>query len=78
MLQFSKKLYTLRKEQRLTQQQLALHVGVSKAAVSKWETGLSYPDILVSTTGLTQYFPSMRHSNGLRKQKICPLTSGIV
>lgn len=35
----------LRKEQRLTQKQLAEAVGVSDKAVSKWERGLSLPDI---------------------------------
>ena len=33
-----------RKEKGITQQELAEFVGVSKAAVSKWETGLTYPD----------------------------------
>ena len=27
----------------LSQESLARHVGVTKAAVSKWETGLTYP-----------------------------------
>lgn len=39
------KIYTLRKEKGITQEQLANAVGVSAAAVSKWETGNSYPDI---------------------------------
>ncbi len=34
-----------RKEKQITQQQLAEFVGVSKAAVSKWESGQTYPDI---------------------------------
>lgn len=34
-----------RKEKGLTQDDLASHIGVSKASVSKWETGQSYPDI---------------------------------
>lgn len=34
-----------RKEKKLTQQQLADFVGVSKAAVSKWESSQTYPDI---------------------------------
>ena len=36
---------SLRKEAGLTQQQLAEHMGVSKASVSKWETGQSLPDL---------------------------------
>lgn len=35
----------LRKESRLTQDGLASHLGVTKASVSKWETGQSYPDV---------------------------------
>lgn len=34
-----------RKEMGVTQEQVAQYIGVSKAAVSKWEKGLSYPDI---------------------------------
>lgn len=34
-----------RKEKGITQEQLAHYMGVSKASVSKWETGQSYPDI---------------------------------
>ncbi|NFS06792.1 helix-turn-helix domain-containing protein [Clostridium botulinum] len=35
-----------RKEKGITQEQLANYIGVSKASVSKWESGSSYPDIL--------------------------------
>lgn len=35
----------LRKEKGVTQDELAKFVGVSYQAVSKWETGLTYPDI---------------------------------
>lgn len=34
-----------RKEKNITQEELARYIGVSKASVSKWETGASYPDI---------------------------------
>ena len=36
---------TKRKEKSWTQEQLANAVGVSTPAVSKWETGATYPDI---------------------------------
>ena len=36
-----------RKEKGITQDELANYIGVSKASVSKWETGQSYPDILL-------------------------------
>ena len=35
----------LRKEKNMTQEQLAEKMGVSINAVSKWERGLSFPDI---------------------------------
>lgn len=35
----------MRKERRQTQEDLASFLGVTKASVSKWETGQSYPDI---------------------------------
>ena len=34
-----------RKEQNLTQEQIAIYLGVSTPAVNKWEKGSSYPDI---------------------------------
>ena len=36
-----------RREKGVTQEELAEHLGVSKPAVSKWESGQSYPDILL-------------------------------
>ena len=36
---------TLRKENKLTQQQLSKRLGVSIAAISKWETNIAHPDI---------------------------------
>jgi transcriptional regulator with XRE-family HTH domain len=36
-----------RKEKGITQEELANHLGVSKPAVSKWESEQSYPDILL-------------------------------
>jgi transcriptional regulator with XRE-family HTH domain len=44
-----------RKEAGLTQETLADFMGVSKASVSKWETGASYPDIVVLPQ-LASYF----------------------
>ncbi|MGE6537691.1 helix-turn-helix domain-containing protein [Bacillus luti] len=34
-----------RKEKGITQEKLAAYIGITKASVSKWETGQSYPDI---------------------------------
>lgn len=38
-------IYTLRKEKKLTQQQLAERMNISDKAVSKWERGLGCPDV---------------------------------
>lgn len=44
-LQIGEVIYKMRKERGITQEQLANFIGVSTAAVSKWEGGASYPDI---------------------------------
>jgi len=44
-LNIGKRIVELRRENNKTQEQLAVYVGVSVAAVSKWETKQSYPDI---------------------------------
>ena len=48
-MSFGEKLKTLRKELKLTQQQLAERVGVAKSVVSYYESGERYPsyDVLV-------------------------------
>ena len=46
-LNISKCINKKRKEKGITQEQLADYIGVSKASVSKWESGQSYPDILL-------------------------------
>jgi DNA-binding XRE family transcriptional regulator len=45
-LNLGKSIIQKRKEKGITQEKLAEYMGVSKAAVSKWESGQSYPDIL--------------------------------
>ncbi len=59
----------LRRAKGITQGELAAHLGVSKPAVSKWETGQSYPDIIllpqiaayfgVTVDALLQYSPQL-------------------
>lgn len=46
-INFSDNIAKLRKERKITQEQLAEFVGVTKASVSKWETGQSMPDVLL-------------------------------
>jgi len=60
----------MRRERGLTQDELAKYIGVTKASVSKWETGQSYPDIAllpilaayfnISIDDLMGYEPQMR------------------
>ena len=44
-INIAKKLISKRREKGNTQEEIAAYIGVSKASVSKWETGQSYPDI---------------------------------
>ena len=44
-MEFHEKLQELRKQKKLTQEQLAEKLYVSRAAVSKWESGRGYPNI---------------------------------
>lgn len=44
-MDLGRKIYELRKKNNITQEQLAIAVGVTAPAVCKWETGVSLPDI---------------------------------
>ena len=44
-MEFSEKLQTLRKQNNLTQEELAERLFVSRTAISKWESGRGYPNI---------------------------------
>lgn len=46
-LEVGKVIKVLRRENEITQEQLANFIGVSVAAVSKWESGTTYPDITI-------------------------------
>lgn len=54
-INIAKVLADKRREKGITQDELACFIGVSKASVSKWETGQSYPDI-VFIPQLASYF----------------------
>lgn len=47
MLKIGENILQKRKERGITQEELAEFIMVTKASVSKWETGQSYPDILL-------------------------------
>lgn len=44
-MSFEKKLQSLRKTSNISQEELANQLGVSRQAVSKWESGVSYPEM---------------------------------
>ncbi|MEE0859182.1 MAG: helix-turn-helix transcriptional regulator [Acutalibacteraceae bacterium] len=77
MLKFSENLTKLRRQHKITQEELANFIGVTKASVSKWETGQNLPDIMllleiatyfdVSVDTLLDYEPQ------LNKEKIASL-----
>ena len=43
--QFSENLKRIRKENNLSQEQLADELGVSRQAISKWESSVAYPEM---------------------------------
>lgn len=47
MNEFGKKLSWYRQEHAMTQEELASRIGVTAQAVSKWERGLAFPDIML-------------------------------
>ena len=62
----------IRKEQNRTQQDLANELGVSSAAVSKWERGIGFPDVslmepLAASLGITiaELFKGERTQNSV-------------
>ena len=44
-MEFNEKLQELRKQEGLTQEELAMKLYVSRTAVAKWEQGRGYPNI---------------------------------
>lgn len=46
-MDLGKNIYALRREKGITQEELAAELGVTAAAVSKWEKGATLPDVLM-------------------------------
>lgn len=46
-LNIARQILEARHQKKVTQEELASYIGVSKAAVSKWESGISFPDITI-------------------------------
>lgn len=54
-MNIGRKILELRKQKNITQEELAAELGVTAAAVSKWENGYTLPDILM-LCALADYF----------------------
>lgn len=67
-LSIAEVLVNKRKEKGITQDVLADYMGVSKASVSKWETGQSYPDITLLPLLAAYYNISVDALLGYRPQ----------
>ncbi|WP_180233374.1 helix-turn-helix domain-containing protein [Bacillus thuringiensis] len=65
---FSTMLANRRKERKVTQEQIAEYIGVSRAAVSKWEKGQSYPDITLLPKLATYFNVSIDKLLGYKPQ----------
>ena len=72
-------IFTLRKEKNITQEQLAAELGVTAAAVSKWEKGYTLPDILM-LGALADFFEvttdQLLGRNSVQKQAIIVAKTG--
>ena len=64
----SETLATLRGQHHLTQDDVARHLGITKAAVSKWECGQSLPDITLLPSIAQLYGVSLDDLFGLNKE----------
>lgn len=67
-LDIGKCIFNMRKKSGITQEQLASYIGVSKASVSKWETGLSCPDIMLLPEIATYFNVSIDYLLGYSPQ----------
>ena len=55
IMEFNEKLQELRKQYRLTQEELAESLYVSRTAISKWESGRGFPNI-ESLKAISKFF----------------------
>ena len=69
---FGTRLNKLRKDKRITQEELALRVGVTGQAVSKWENDQSYPDITLIPSLAQILGTNIEYLFGVQKAAIIP------
>ena len=73
---FGERLQELRRARGMTQEDFAAQLKVSRQAVSKWERGMSYPDItLIRSICDVLEISSMSCSPGARIRKSAPRRS---
>ncbi|MEG2507128.1 MAG: helix-turn-helix transcriptional regulator [Longicatena sp.] len=82
MIKIGNVIMKLRKEKKITQEELANYMGISKTAVSKWESCQSYPDITflpilasyfdISIDELMDYQPELTRENATEEyRRLC-------
>lgn len=86
-LKFAEIFSSRRKQLRMTQGEVAAYVGVSNAAVSKWEQGLSYPELTLlprlatlmdlSIDALLGYNPQLTRKKLMSIMRHLPIDSGM-
>lgn len=67
-INIARQLLAARHEKKITQEELATYIGVSKAAVSKWESGISFPDITILPQLATYFNMSIDELMGYEPQ----------
>jgi transcriptional regulator with XRE-family HTH domain len=67
-LQLAVNIAELRHEHKITQEELAEFLGVTKASISKWENGQSYPDITLLPRLASYFNISIDHLLGYKAQ----------
>ena len=85
-MEFKEKLKTKRKELKMTQQDVAYGVGVSRSVVAKWETGLVVPkdDMMISLANFLKvdvadlYTDTVLKKNKINIAPIITLCIGLV
>ena len=78
-MNFSEKLKEIRKNEGLSQEQLAEKIGVSRQAITKWETGKGLPDVenmvIIAEIFKTTLDDLLRDSAAIQKQEAPVYTS---
>lgn len=77
-MNMGKKIVQLRKENKLTQDELAARLFVTRQAVSKWERGLSFPSVDVLRLISKEFHVGMDDLLDLHEREKARITSRLV